>query len=157
MAIKKAVTEKFQDYLYRSKLAAVTDNNSFPCILMPAKLDDTDQHWVASTACDFILVYRSGMRIAEVNILSSLPDYLDQVCCWVNLKAILCATSATAEDEPIVRIWFYKKQAYSYKLEHTVKVMPFTFPGQMFSYFKDVEPIMLLSKITISIKVYRTK
>ena len=48
LALKRAVVEKFHDYLYGSKFEAVTDNNSLTYIFTTAKLDATGQRWVAA-------------------------------------------------------------------------------------------------------------
>ena len=48
LALKEAVSEKFQDYLYGTKFEAITDNNPLTYILTTAKLDATGQRWIAA-------------------------------------------------------------------------------------------------------------
>lgn len=50
LAMKWAITEKFQDYLYGKKFTVITDNNPLTYILSTAKLDATGHRWVAALA-----------------------------------------------------------------------------------------------------------
>lgn len=58
MALKWAITEKFQVYLYGKKFTVITDNNPLTYILSTAKLDATGHRWVAALAAfDFDILY----------------------------------------------------------------------------------------------------
>jgi hypothetical protein len=48
LALKWAVTDKFHEYLYGSKVEVKTDNNPLTYIFDKAKLDDVGHRWVAS-------------------------------------------------------------------------------------------------------------
>lgn len=80
LALKWAVTEKFQDYLYGSPFLVVTDSNPLTYILTSAKLDATSYRWLAALSTfDFQLQYRAGRQNQDADGLSrrphdSLPD-----------------------------------------------------------------------------------
>ena len=58
LAFKWAVTDKFHEYLYGSKLEFKTDNNPLTYIFDTAKLDAVGHRWVASLSnYDFNLTY----------------------------------------------------------------------------------------------------
>lgn len=79
LALKWAITEKFQYYLYGKKFTVITDNNPLTYILSTAKRDATGHRWVA--AFDFDILYRPGQNNSDAEALSRLPaleskDYL---------------------------------------------------------------------------------
>ena len=91
LALKWAVVEKFHDYLYGSKIEAVTDNNRLTYIFTTAKLDATGQRWVASLSnYNFCIKYRNGKNNADADSLSRLehpeseniifPEVLKAIC-----------------------------------------------------------------------------
>ena len=62
-ALKWAVTEKFQDYLYGSPFFAVRYSNLLTYILTSAKLDAKTYKWLAALSTfDFQLQYRTGKQ-----------------------------------------------------------------------------------------------
>lgn len=74
LALKLAVTEKFQDYLYGSPFLAVTDSNPLTYILTSAKLDATSYRWLAALLTfDFQLQYRAGKQNQDADGLSRSP------------------------------------------------------------------------------------
>ena len=74
LALKWAVTEKFQDYLGTKEFRVVTDNNPLTYVLTSAKLDATSHRWVAALAAySFDIVYRPGRNNADGDSLSWLP------------------------------------------------------------------------------------
>ena len=102
LALKWAVTDKFCDYLYGSKLEAVTDNNPLTYILTSAKLDETGQRWIAAlTAYDFSLTYRSGINNADADGLSRKAIWSNQVP--EVLKAISTSVTASGQSAPYVQ------------------------------------------------------
>lgn len=74
LALKWAVTEKFQDYLYGNTFLAVTDSNPLTYILTSAKLDATSYRWLAALSTfDFQLQYRAGKQNQDADGLSRRP------------------------------------------------------------------------------------
>ena len=74
LALKWAVTEKFQDYLYGSPFLAVTDSNPLTYILTSAKLDAASYRWLADLSTfDFQLQYRAGRQNQDADGLSRRP------------------------------------------------------------------------------------
>lgn len=74
LALKWAVTEKFQDYLYGSPFLVVTDSNPLTYILTSAKLDATSYRWLAALSTfDFQLQYRAGKQNQDADGLSRRP------------------------------------------------------------------------------------
>lgn len=74
LALKWAVTEKFQDYLYGSPFLAVTDSNPLTYILTSAKLDATSYRWLAALSTfNFQLQYRAGKQNKDADRLSRRP------------------------------------------------------------------------------------
>ncbi len=73
LALKWAVSEKFQGYLLGSKFVVITDNNPI-CHLKTAKLGAVEQRWVAQLAVfDFEVKYRPGRHNAAADALSRQP------------------------------------------------------------------------------------
>ena len=50
LCLKWAITEQFQEYLYRNTFDVYTDNNPLTYVLMTAKLDAMGHRWDASLA-----------------------------------------------------------------------------------------------------------
>ncbi|KAL0199310.1 hypothetical protein M9458_007850 [Cirrhinus mrigala] len=74
LALKWAITEKFQDYLYGSSFLVVTDSNPLTYILTSAKLDATSYRWLAALSTfDFQLQYRAGKQNQDADGLSRRP------------------------------------------------------------------------------------
>ena len=48
LALKWAITDRFQEYLYGGHFEVFTDNNPLTYLLTMTKLDNTGQRWVAS-------------------------------------------------------------------------------------------------------------
>ena len=75
LALKWAVTEKFQDYLLNGpKFEVVTDNNPLTYVLTTAKLNTTGLRWIAELAdYDFSIRYRKGIKHVDADFLSRNP------------------------------------------------------------------------------------
>ncbi|KAK7879850.1 hypothetical protein WMY93_033485 [Mugilogobius chulae] len=74
LALKWAVTEKFQDYLYGAEFTVVTDSNPLTYILTTAKLDATGHRWLAALSTySFKLLYRAGKQNIDADALSRRP------------------------------------------------------------------------------------
>lgn len=74
LALKWAVTSKFNDYLYVAEFTVVTDSNPLTCILTSAKLDATSYRWLSSLSTyNFKLQYRAGSQNQDADGLSRRP------------------------------------------------------------------------------------
>lgn len=74
LALKWAVTEKFQDYLYGRPFLVITDSNPLTYVLTTAKLDATSYRWLAALSTfDFQLQYRAGKQNQDADGLSRRP------------------------------------------------------------------------------------
>ena len=71
LALKWAITDRFQEYLYGGNFRVFTDNNPLIYLLTTAKLDATGQRWVASLTIQFH--YKSGKLSVEADVLSRIP------------------------------------------------------------------------------------
>ena len=59
LALKWAVTEKFNDYLYGTKFIVLTYNNPLTYALSKAKLEAVGHRWLSALAnYDFSIIYR---------------------------------------------------------------------------------------------------
>ena len=77
LALKWAVTDKLNDYLYGNKFTVLTDNNPLTYVLTSAKLDATGHRWLAAlSAYDFNIKYRPGVHNSDADALSRLPKRL---------------------------------------------------------------------------------
>ena len=102
LVIKWAVTGEFHDYLYGSKLEAVTDNNPLTYIRISGKIDVTRQRWVAAlSAYDFSLTYRSGIKML---MLVGLSRKAIEVTKFPEvLKAVSTSVTASSQSAPYVQ------------------------------------------------------
>ena len=74
LALKWAVTEKFQHYLYGRQFLVRTDNNPLAYVLTTAKLDATGHRWLAALAnYHFSIQYRPGRRHGDADGFSRRP------------------------------------------------------------------------------------
>lgn len=74
LALKWAVTEKFNDYLYGSDFTVVTDSNPLTYLLTSAKLDATSYRWLSALSTfNFKIIYRAGKLNADADGLSRRP------------------------------------------------------------------------------------
>ena len=75
LALRWAVTSKFQDYLQYSKFEVRTDSNPLSYILKKLHLDAVSQRWAAELCkFDFDIVYRTGKSNTAADSLSRLND-----------------------------------------------------------------------------------
>lgn len=73
LALKWAVTEKFNDYLYGQDFTVYTDNNPLTYVLAKAKLDATGHRWLSAlSAYNFNIVYRPGKSNTDADVMSRL-------------------------------------------------------------------------------------
>ena len=104
LALKWAVTEKFNDYLYGTEFEAVTDNNPLTYVLTTAKLDATGQRWVAAlSAYNFYLTYRRGINNADADGLSrKVSHHTESEKFPEVLKAIAASVNASEQEVSFV-------------------------------------------------------
>ncbi|KAJ8333963.1 hypothetical protein SKAU_G00412820 [Synaphobranchus kaupii] len=71
LALKWAVVDKFQDYLYGARFSVRTDNNPLTYVLSTAKLNATGHRWLAAlTSYDFDILYKPGRDNVDADWLS---------------------------------------------------------------------------------------
>uniref|UniRef100_A0A3B3I0W1 Gypsy retrotransposon integrase-like protein 1 n=1 Tax=Oryzias latipes TaxID=8090 RepID=A0A3B3I0W1_ORYLA len=74
LALKWAVSEKFNDYLYGASFKVVTDSNPLTYLLTSAKLDATSYRWLSALSTfDFKIEYRAGKQNTDADGLSRRP------------------------------------------------------------------------------------
>ena len=74
LALKWAVTESFQEYLYGNTFTSYSNNNPLTYVLPTVKLDATGHWWIAKLAkFNFTVYYHSGKSNIEVDALSRIP------------------------------------------------------------------------------------
>lgn len=75
LALKWAVCEKFNDYLYGTSFTVLTDNNPLTYVLTSAKLDAAGHRWLAAlSAYQFTIKYRAGHTNGDADGLSRRPQ-----------------------------------------------------------------------------------
>ena len=80
LALKWAISEKFNDYLYGSEFTVLTDNNPLTYVLTNAKLDATGHRWLAALAnYDFNIKYRPGVKTLMQIVC---PDFQMEICVY---------------------------------------------------------------------------
>ena len=71
LALKWAITEKFQDYVSAAPFTVYTDNAPLTHVWKSAKLDATGQRWLASLEnFDFKVLYKPGNTNTVADALS---------------------------------------------------------------------------------------
>ena len=74
LALKWAVTEKFNKYLTANHFTVLTDNNPLTYVLSSAKLDATGQRWAFALGLfNFDIYYRAGLKNADADGMSRYP------------------------------------------------------------------------------------
>lgn len=74
IALKWAVTEKFNDYLYGTDFTIMTDSNPLTYLLTSAKLDAASDRWLSALSTySFKIIYRAGKLNADADSLSRRP------------------------------------------------------------------------------------
>uniref|UniRef100_A0A669F658 Gypsy retrotransposon integrase-like protein 1 n=1 Tax=Oreochromis niloticus TaxID=8128 RepID=A0A669F658_ORENI len=75
LALKWAVCEKFNSYLYGANFTIVTDNNPLTYVLTSAKLDAAGHRWLAALSTyQFTVKYRAGHANRDADGLSRRPQ-----------------------------------------------------------------------------------
>ena len=74
LALKWAVTESFQEYLYGNTFTSYSDNNPLTYFLTTTKLDAMEHRWIAKLAkFKFKVYYQSENLNMEADALSRIP------------------------------------------------------------------------------------
>ena len=75
LALKWAVCDKFNEYLYGRKFIVLTDNNPLTYVLTSAKLDACGHRWLSALSIyDFKIFYRPGKANQDADSLSRYPN-----------------------------------------------------------------------------------
>lgn len=75
LALKWAICEKFNDYLYGTEFIVLTDNNPLTYVLTTAKLDAAGHRWLAALSTyRFTIKYRAGSSNQDADGLSRRPQ-----------------------------------------------------------------------------------
>ena len=103
LALKWAITEKFQEYLYGTTFSIVTDNNLLTCVFFStAKLDVTGQRWLAELSnYKCTISYRSGKHNLDADALSRIPETETFVTIFPDVLKVVCC-SITVEHQQYV-------------------------------------------------------
>lgn len=97
LALKWAITEKFNDYLYGHQFTVLTDNNPLTYVLTTARLDAAGHRWLAAlSAYDFNIIYRPGKQNQDADSLSRIPEINNdfQSICRDSFQAVCQAVHA---------------------------------------------------------------
>ena len=102
LALKWAVCDKFNDYLYGSKFTVRTDNNPLTYVLTTAKLDATGHRWLAAlSGYNFYLVYRAGRKTQDADALSRLLSTDKETLFNDAIKVISQAVLVSCDEAPV--------------------------------------------------------
>ncbi len=72
-ALHWAITDKFKDYLYGSRVTVMTDNNPLTYVLKNAKLDAHGHRWISDLSqYEMEVLYRPGKQNANADALSRI-------------------------------------------------------------------------------------
>ena len=78
LALKRAITEHFKEYLLYQPFLVKTDNNPLTYIMTTPNLDATGPQWVGALAkYDFQLEYQKGRDNAVADALSWVTTHLE--------------------------------------------------------------------------------
>ena len=109
LALKWAITEQFQDYLYYAPHFTVyTDNNPLTYVLTSARFNATGHHWVADLSdFNFTIRYRPGTANKDADALSRMPieQYISECKAEVEpewIKATVEAMSVQQRGEAVL-------------------------------------------------------
>lgn len=111
LALKWAICERFQDYLYHAPHFMVyTDNNPLNYILSTAKLNATGHRWVAQLAdFNFSIKYRPGKHNADADGLSRMPldinELMEQCTEEVNQEVISASIQGVSLQKDTPPAW----------------------------------------------------
>ena len=105
LAMKWAITEKFDDYLkYGPPFMVFTDSNPLTYVLTSAKLNATGMRWVAELSdFDFVIKYRPGKSNADSDYLSRRalkPDDMKKIC-TEEIKPSIMSEALVSRISPI--------------------------------------------------------
>lgn len=98
LALKWAITQKFNDYLYGSRFTVTTDHNPLTYVLTTAKLDATGHRWLAElSAFDFEVKYKPGRQNKDADALSRI-DLDSQKCLSSDVVKNICEQEEQEES-----------------------------------------------------------
>ena len=90
LALKWAVFDKFNFYLYRRQFNVYTDNNPLTYIHKSLKVDATSQRWLAVLReYEFSIHYKPGTTNIDADILSRLHEKFNDITVSANIHDIV--------------------------------------------------------------------
>lgn len=102
LALKWAVTEKFNDYLYGHKFMAYTDNNPLTYAFTSAKLDAAGHRWVSQLAnYQFDITYRSGKTNIDADALSRIK-WPEDLASQITSQSVAAVLEGVQVDNPLI-------------------------------------------------------
>ena len=113
LALKWAITEQFEEYLYYKPFTVRTDNNPLTYILMTPNLDACRHRWVASLSrFNFKIEYLKGTDNKVADVLSQVENSLDEASVKELLKSCLTTEikGASKEQVPTISMLSVKDQ-----------------------------------------------
>lgn len=103
LALKWAITEKFNDYLLGREFTVMTDNNPLTYILTSAKLDATGQRWVSELAnFTFDILYKPGKKNVDADAMSRYPTS-DKETEHINFDSVKAICSSIQHSLPLIQ------------------------------------------------------
>lgn len=104
LALKWAVTEKFNDYLYGCDFEVWTDSNPLTYVQTTAKLDATGHRWLAAlNSFNYTIKYRSGSKNADADGLSRRHEHeFVETIPEKTVKSLSQAARADISQAPLV-------------------------------------------------------
>ena len=104
LALKRAITEQFQEYLHWKPFVVKADNNPLTYILTTPNLDATQHHWVESLAgFTFSIEYQKGRDNAVADTLSHVMSKLNAETVRSILDGVTIETTGRPDaHEPVV-------------------------------------------------------
>lgn len=77
LALKWAITQRFNDYLYGSEFVVYTDHNPLTYLLTTARLDATGHRWLSALSMyNFAIKFKSGCSHKDADAMSRLPSLM---------------------------------------------------------------------------------
>ena len=123
LALKWAITEQFQDYLYYApQFTVYTENNPLTYVLTTARLDATGHRWVTELAdFHFTIKYRPGTANRDLSRMH-MEQFIDMCTEEVephSIKATVEALNAQQKGDPV---WFLSLSCEPSEMGHIMNV-----------------------------------
>ena len=126
LALKWAITEAFQEYLYYSnEFSVYTDNNPLTYILTTSKLNACGQRWVNELASyNFSIHYKPGKENTVADCLSRAPmkdidDHISSCSKKLSVEEVRAMSDAVANQEVGGEAWLGAVSVMSLEVENS--------------------------------------